>query len=59
VVAAATAAVDSRPRFVHDGGNRRAMMNLKRFWSDLSVWNKFGVCFVLAVVALLLALLAI
>jgi len=35
------------------------MMNLKRFWSDLSVWNKFGVCFVLAVVALLLALLAI
>lgn len=34
-------------------------MNLKRFWSDLSVWNKFGICFVAAVMAMLLLLFAI
>ena len=29
-------------------------MNIKRFWADLSMWNKFGICFVLTVVALTL-----
>lgn len=29
-------------------------MNLKQFWSDLTVWNKFGISFVLAVAVLLL-----
>jgi len=34
-------------------------MNVKRFWSDLSAWNKFGLSFIAAVVALLLLLFAI
>ena len=29
-------------------------MKIKRFWADLTVWNKFGVSFVLAVAVLLL-----
>ncbi len=29
-------------------------MKIQRFWADLTVWNKFGVSFVLAVAVLLL-----
>lgn len=29
-------------------------MNIKRFWADLSMWNKFGLSFVLTVVSLVL-----
>ena len=29
-------------------------MNIKRFWDDLSMWNKFGLSFILTVVLLLL-----
>ena len=31
-------------------------MNIKRFWADLSMWNRFGLCFVLVVVLLMLIL---
>ncbi len=29
-------------------------MNIKRFWADLSLWNKFGLCFVIVVMILVL-----
>jgi len=32
-------------------------MNFKRFWADLSIANKFGLCFVLAAVLLMALLL--
>ena len=31
-------------------------MNIKRFWADLSMWNKFGLSFVLVVLLLMLIL---
>jgi len=31
-------------------------MNLKRFWAELSIANKFGLCFVLAAVLLMVLL---
>ena len=32
-------------------------MNIKRFWADLSMSNRFGLCFVLVVVLLMLILI--
>ena len=34
-------------------------MNFKRFWADLSVPSKFGMCFVVAVVLLMVLTIAL
>jgi len=34
-------------------------MNLKQLWADLTVWNKFGLSFVLAAAVLLLLVVVV
>lgn len=29
-------------------------MNIKRFWADLSIWNKYGLSFIMTVALLVL-----